>query len=321
MKNRNYRSNFLVGFLAVVLAFSLDVNSQKAKTGIDDGQKASAINSEQLLKDVKYLSSDQLRGREAGTPDSRIARQHILERFLELRLPSIGRTHLQEFTFTARNKKTVEAANVIGFVKGAKNPKRYIVITAHYDHVGVRRGEIYNGADDNASGTAALMAFAKYFKNNPPNNTILFVALDAEEKGLQGARFFVDNLPMKQESILLNINMDMISRSDKNELYTAGLYHYPKFKPHLDAIQNKAKIKLLYGHDRPELKGNDWTFQSDHGVFHRRKIPFLYFGVEDHKDYHKPSDVFENIQPKFYVNAVETILMAIKEIDEHYQKQ
>jgi len=319
MNYQTYKTKFLVGFLVAVFALTLNVNGQKTKAKKMGDAKPAPINAEQLLKDIKYLSSDELRGREAGTPDARIARQYVLERFTKLRIPPIGRTHLQEFSFTVRDKKTVEAANVIGYVKGKKNPDKYIVITAHYDHVGVRRGEIYNGADDNASGTAALMAFAKYYSENPPNNTIVFIALDAEEKGLQGARHFVDNLPMKQEKILLNINMDMISRNDKNELYVAGFYHYPKLKPYVDAIQKKAKVKLLYGHDRPELKGNDWTSQSDHGAFHAKKIPFIYFGVEDHKDYHKPSDMFENIQPKFYVNAVETILMVVKSIDKKYE--
>ena len=110
--------------------------------------------------------------------------------------------------------------------------------------------------------------------------------------------------------------MDMISRNDKNELYATGTFHYPNFKPYLETVQKKAPVKLKFGHDDPKLGRDDWTFQSDHGVFHRKKIPFIYFGVEDHKDYHKPTDVFQNIQPKFYVNAVETIVMAVKSIDE-----
>ena len=319
MKYQAYKTRFLTSFVVAILMFALGASAQKQMPEKKGKDKHKGIDSTQLLKDVKYLSSDELQGRESGTPENRIARQYVLERFIKLRVPSIGRTHLQEFTFETRAKKKIEAANVIGYVRGKKNPKKYIVITAHYDHVGVRRGEIYNGADDNASGTAALMAFASYFKQFPPNNTIVFVALDAEEMGLQGARYFVDNLPTKQEDILLNINMDMISRNDKNELYVAGLFHYPKLKPFIDAIQKKAKVKLPYGHDRPELKSNDWTFSSDHGPFHRKKIPFIYFGVEDHKDYHKPSDMYENIQPKFYVNAVETILMAIKSIDKKYK--
>jgi Zn-dependent M28 family amino/carboxypeptidase len=144
---------------------------------------------------------------------------------------------------------------------------------------------------------------------------MIFVAFDAEEKGLQGARHFVANLSVAKGAILLNVNMDMLSRSDKGELYAAGAFHYPQFKPALEAVQKVAKVKLLLGHDRPELVRDDWTGQSDHAAFHRAGIPFIYFGVEDHKDYHKPTDDFANIQPEFYVRAVETVIGAIREFD------
>ncbi|HEX8638356.1 MAG TPA: M20/M25/M40 family metallo-hydrolase, partial [Pyrinomonadaceae bacterium] len=189
--------------------------------------------------------------------------------------------------------------------------------TAHYDHVGIQKGEIYNGADDDASGTAALFALAEYFNKNKPAHTIIFAAFDGEESGLRGSRAFVAAPPVKKEQIALNVNMDMVSRNDKNELYASGTYHYPAFKPMLEQVAKKAKIKLLLGHDRPEQGPNDWTNQSDHGSFHAAKIPFVYFGVEDHKDYHKPTDDFVNINQEFYVRAVETILEAVKSFDKN----
>jgi hypothetical protein len=109
--------------------------------------------------------------------------------------------------------------------------------------------------------------------------------------------------------------MDMISRSEKGELYAAGLLHYPQFTGIFEKARKKAKVNLMRGHDMPGTGRDDWTFQSDHGAFHREKIPFIYFGVEDHKDYHKPTDDFVNIQPEFYVRAVETILDVLKDID------
>ncbi len=97
----------------------------------------------------------------------------------------------------------------------------------------------------------------------------------------------------------------------RDELYAVGTFHYPQLKPALEAAAKKSKIKLLLGHDDPKLGRDDWTSQSDHAAFHREKIPFIYFGVEDHKDYHKPTDDFANIQPEFYVRAVETIIAAV----------
>jgi Zn-dependent M28 family amino/carboxypeptidase len=189
-----------------------------------------------------------------------------------------------------------------------------IVISAHYDHIGIIKDEIYNGADDNASGVAALLSFAKYFKANQPNYTLVFALFDAEEMGLQGAKAFVANPPVGLEKIKLNINMDMISHNDKGELYVAGTFKYPELKKYL--ITTNPNIKLLAGHDDPKLGHDDWTNQSDQGAFNAKNIPFLYFGVEDHKDYHKATDEFKNINQEFYTNAVSVILEVVKNIDQ-----
>ncbi|MEJ7861182.1 MAG: M28 family peptidase, partial [Pyrinomonadaceae bacterium] len=172
-------------------------------------------------------------------------------------------------------------------------------------------------ADDDASGTSALFALAEYFNKNRPAHSIIFVAFDGEESGLRGSRKFVAEPPVKKESIVLNVNMDMVAHNDKNELYASGTFHYPALKPQLETIAKSAKVKLLIGHDRPEQRSDDWTNQSDHFAFHQAKIPFIYFGVEDHKDYHKPTDDFVNINQEFYVRAVETILETVKIFDKN----
>lgn len=266
----------------------------------------------QLLRDVEFLSSDEMEGRSAERPSMQKVRDYVEKR---LRVSGLQPTK-QEFEIKQRRMTGVlQGVNFVGQIKGRKNADKYIVITAHYDHDGIKNGEIYNGADDNASGTAALFAIASYFKKHQPDHSLIFAAFDAEEKGLLGARHFVSNLPVKKESILLNINMDMISRSDKGELYAVGTFHYPQLKPAIEAAAKKSKIKLLTGHDDPKLGRDDWTTQSDHAAFHREKIPFIYFGVEDHKDYHRPTDDFANIQPEFYVRAVETMILAVINFD------
>jgi Zn-dependent M28 family amino/carboxypeptidase len=115
--------------------------------------------------------------------------------------------------------------------------------------------------------------------------------------------------------VALNVNLDMISRSERGELHAAGAHHTPALRPHLERVAAAARVKLLLGHDRPELGSGDWTGQSDHFAFHREKIPFVYFGVEDHKDYHQPTDDFEAINPDFYVAATEAILEALAALD------
>ena len=130
----------------------------------------------------------------------------------------------------------------------------------------------------------------------------------------------VANSPVPEGSIVLNVNMDMISRNDKGELYATGTRLYPQLKPALEKVQKTAGVKLLLGHDDPSTGHDDWTDQSDQGAFHAAKIPFIYFGVEDHKDYHKSTDDFAHIQPEFYVKAVETITEAVKSLDSDLNK-
>jgi Zn-dependent M28 family amino/carboxypeptidase len=306
-------------FLAAVFLISLvwaqtSAVKQTAQTAIT-APNSKIINAARLLRDVETLASDEMQGRGISTPGGIKAREYVAARFKESGIKPFKDSFVQPFEFTNRANQKIAGANVVGYVEGKRFKDKYIVVSAHYDHVGVQKGEIFNGADDDASGTTALFALGEYFRKNKPSHTIIFAAFDGEESGLRGSRAFVAAPPITKEAILLNVNMDMVSRSDINELYASGTYHYPAFRPLLEQIAKNAKIKLLLGHDRPEQGQNDWTNQSDHGSFHQAKIPFIYFGVEDHKDYHRPTDDFANINQEFYVRAVETILEAVKSFD------
>lgn len=281
-----------------------------------EAPKSKLFDATRLLRDIETLSADDMEGRSAGRPSIQKARDYVSRRFKESGIQPLGASMEQPFEIRRQGTtETLKGVNFVGSIKGKKFSNKYIIVTAHYDHVGVRDGQIYNGADDNASGTAALFAIASHFKKKQPDHSLIFVAFDAEEMGLQGARHFVANLPVPKGSVLLNVNMDMISRNDKGELYVAGAFHHPQLRPALEKARKRAKVKLLLGHDDPKLGNDDWTNQSDHAAFHAAKIPFLYFGVEDHPDYHKPTDDFANIQPEFYVRAVETIIEVVKEMD------
>ncbi|NJN50027.1 MAG: M28 family peptidase [Polaribacter sp.] len=191
-----------------------------------------------------------------------------------------------------------------------------MVITAHYDHLGIQNGYIFNGADDNASGVSALLTIAKYFKNKQLNHNLILAAFDGQEAGSLGAENFLDTYKNKS-NIALNVNMEMISHSDFDpEIFICGTYHYPNLKKQMSKIVTE-NISVLFGHDDPYNREQvDWTFLGDHRVFHRQNIPFVYFGVEDHKDYHKPSDDFENINQAFYIEVVKVIIQTIENLDQ-----
>jgi len=280
-----------------------------------------SIDSQQLLKHLEFLSSDALAGRKPLSEGSMEARKYILNELTGLEnVQALYPDFIQQFSFSARNQtKYEDAANLVAFIPGSSS-KKVIVVTAHYDHVGIGKPDaagdsIYNGADDNASGTAALLMLADYFSKNRPEHSMMFVALDAEELGLRGAKALVADFPYPLEQILLNINMDMISRSEKNELYASGTHFYPYLKPILEKAATGSAAILRFGHDVPGTGREDWTNQSDQGAFFEKKVPHLYFGVEDHEDYHRPSDEFKNIHPTFYTNAANLILKCVLALD------
>ncbi|WP_242203870.1 M28 family peptidase [Aestuariivivens insulae] len=278
------------------------------------GAQESLFCKEQLLTHSKNLSSDAFEGRRTGTKGAIKTKKYIINVFTKLGVKPLRKTYEQPFMFS-KQKKEYHGVNVLGVIKGTVKPDKYIVISAHYDHEGIKNGKIYNGADDNASGVGALFSIAEYLKNNPPKHSVILAAFDGEELGLQGSKYFVDHTVVPFKSILLNINMDMISRSDKKELYVVGAKSHPIFKPVFSNYKNSCKdIKLLIGHDGYDDKEN-WIYSSDHASFYKKGIPFLYFGVEDHEDYHEPTDDFEKIHPEFYYHAVMKIIAIFNQID------
>ncbi|PKV76204.1 M28 family peptidase [Pontibacter ramchanderi] len=285
----------------ILLVCGLQLSAQAQKAVLDP---------QQLLRDVQVLSADSMAGRLSGTEGNRMAQEYIEKRFNEIGLEAYNKSYRHTFRLEGRGFVVEKAVNLIGFIPGKTD--KTIVLTAHYDHVGERKGEVFNGADDNASGVGGLLAAAAYFKKNKPYYTLVFAALDGEELGLQGANAFLEHPPLALELIQLNVNMDMLSLNEKGELYASGAYHYPALLPLLQQVKPRPKASLLTGHDRPEQGKNDWTRQSDHYQFHKRQIPFIYFGVEDHAHYHKPTDVYENINHTFYPDAAALVIDFVK---------
>jgi len=310
-------SKYLSLYFVLLMMLSCKEQSQETieQTVEHSKVKTQLFDSNALLERVKFLSLDSLEGRRTGEKGGLIARDYVVNQFKKYGIAPLLSDYVQPFTFEGRrNKKTYKAANVVGLIKGSEKPDTYIVISAHYDHVGINKGEIYNGADDDASGTSALFAIAEYFKNNSPKHSVIIAAFDAEELGLQGAKFFLEASTLSKEQIALNINLDMVGRNDNNELYVVGTNLYKQLQPAITDLELPKNFKLLIGHDGLDGKQN-WVSSSDHGPFHKQEIPFLYFGVEDHPDYHQPTDDFKNIQPEFYVKAVTTILSVFERVD------
>ena len=274
----------------------------------------------QLMDDLRLLSADDMQGRDTGSEGGAKAREYIVARLEALGVQPSPMGRLQPWEMLGRTRegtKTFSGTNIIGVIPGTRVSDKYIVVTAHYDHVGVNDGQVFNGADDNASGVATMLELAKRLKANPPEHSVLIVALDGEERGLLGAKHFVEAPPVPLSSISMNLNFDMTARADTDgKLWVTGTYQSPYFRPVLEQLPARANVALAFGKDTPEDKGADnWVEASDHAAFHRAGLPFLYFGVNYHPDYHRPTDDFEKINPAVFQDSTELAIGGFRALD------
>ncbi len=220
-----------------------------------------------------------------------------------------------------RGDELVETSNVLGFMEGTDKKGEVVVITAHYDHVGVdAKGEIYNGADDDGSGTCAVLELAEAFakakaEGNGPRRSILFMTVTGEEKGLLGSQYFTDVDPVVPlKDIVCDLNIDMIGRVDvahegkPDYVYLIGS---DKLSSELHAISEKAnaetvKFDLDYTFNDPK-DPNRFYYRSDHYNFAKNGIPVIFYFTGVHADYHKPGDDVEKIMFKKYSEIVKLV--------------
>ena len=283
-------------------------------TCVGEPRPRPAVDGAQLMRDVRALAADSMEGREVGSRGGERARRYLVRRIRALGLDSAGGM-VQAFEAGRRGDTVVKGANVVALVRGTVDPATHLVVTAHYDHEGVRRGEIYNGADDNASGVAGLLAIAEHLKRHPPRHSVLLVWLDGEERGLLGATALLRAPPVPREAMAVNVNLDMVGRSDRGRLFAVGPLRRPVLTPYVRAAACHTPIPLMLGHDKGWSPSEDWTYQSDQGVFDQAGIPFVYLGVEDHADYHRPTDDPERLQPTFFAGAVQAAIALVDELD------
>ncbi|WP_439181483.1 M28 family peptidase [Carboxylicivirga taeanensis] len=194
-----------------------------------------------------------------------------------------------------------QANNVVGYLPGKTKTAATLVISAHYDHVGKQYRGICVGADDNASGTTAIIQLAKAFAplKGKLDKNIVFLATSGEEKGLLGAFYFADHPQEHTFAIKANINVDMIGRIDSthksNYIYTIGNNHYPEFDSLVHVANSMlTPMHIQYDYNKSQGFGN-YLRLSDHYAFHRNNIPVLGFFSGLHKDYHKPTDTPDKI--------------------------
>ena len=227
-------------------------------------------------------------------------------------------------------KKTVDAHNVIGILPGTdpQLKNEAIIIGAHYDHLGhggsgslaANSTDIHHGADDNASGTSAILELARMFAKEKKNKrTIIFMAFSGEEEGLLGSKFYVNNPAWPLDKTIAMINLDMVGRLKENKLTVGGIGTATEWN---EAIKRRNDIMFDNGNGygvgkKFELQLNEDGFgPSDHSSFYGKKIPVLFFFTGTHNDYHKPSDTFEKINYEGLVLITNYVAEIAKAVDE-----
>lgn len=273
------------------------------------------VDSARVFKDVEVLASEGMEGRLAGSEGGARARAYIVARFAEAGVHPFGASFERPFTFRARLGGQRTGTNLVGTIPGRDAAAPCMVVTAHYDHIGIRNGVVFNGADDNASGVAALLALAGDFARSRPRHSVIIAALDAEEAGLEGARAFLRDPPVPLATMALNVNLDMVGRDAGNRLFASGPRHWPFLRPYLEGIA-QPPVQLLFGHDGGTAL-DDWTADSDHFSFHQAGIPYVYFGVEDTEQHHRATDDAETIGKAFLAGATGTVIAAVRNFDAH----
>ncbi|WP_460856457.1 M28 family peptidase [Rheinheimera gaetbuli] len=271
----------------------------------------------QLLSDISQLSDASMQGRKTATPGSALARQYIAKRYRELQLQHFADGFQHSFVYSRLNPQT--GINMVAMIPGCRYPQHYIAVTAHYDHLGRSGRKIYHGADDNASGVAAMLELAARLKQSCPAYSYVFIATDAEEDGLYGAKAFVAAPPVPLTNIVLNLNLDMVSRADKRgKLYLTGARRYPALIAGL--AREYTKLQFLHHRGPTRLPRHharyDWPNASDHGPFHRAGIAYLFFGGQDHPQYHTPQDTWQRIDPEFLDMAISAIWHAVQWLEQ-----
>lgn len=293
-----------------------------------------AQNSQDLLQakiDVVYLSSDFLTGRETATEGERLAAEYIQHRFEALGLTPAGfkGSWLYPFNFQETLNPHDTAKRSLGPVKTGNNvlalldhgAAHTVVIGAHYDHLGfggsgsgslaANDTSIHNGADDNASGIAGILAIAAKLKNNPKtkNNNYLFIAFSGEEKGLFGSNAYTkDSTLFQAGKVNYMINLDMVGRLNQEKILAVnGVGTSPSWKPRFEnqALANGMKISATESGQGP----------SDHTSFYLKDIPVLHFFTGQHQDYHKPSDDAHLVNYDGILQISNLIVSLIEELD------
>ena len=297
----------------LLLALLLVGNITFAQSPIE--RALNTINRSSAEATINFLASDELQGREAGFHGSRVTSEYIVSLLQWMGVSPLADSYFQPFDAYRKERQKkgrlevhpdsiaklkqevhqkLSMRNVLGMIPG-KNTKEYVIVGAHFDHLGIDPvldgDQIYNGADDNASGVSAVLQIARAFlaSGQQPERNVIFAFWDGEEKGLLGSKYFVQTCPFLSQ-IKGYLNFDMIGRNNKPQQPKQVVYFYtaahPVFGDWLKEDIRKYGLQL-----EPDYRAWENPIGgSDNGSFAKVDIPIIWYHTDGHPDYHQPSD-------------------------------
>lgn len=298
-------------FFSFIILFIIGCSVQK--NDVQRGDKLlpvflDEISEQRLSETLKVIASDQMEGRDTGSEGIRKSANYIVEQYVRegITFPPKASGWFQTVPKSFFGNRYNDSDNIWAFVEGSERPEEIIVVSAHYDHLGTEYGKIYNGADDNGSGTVAVMELARVFnlakkKGHSPKRSILFLLVTGEERGLYGSDYYSKNPLYPLKNTVANINIDMIGRVDNlhtngNYIYVIGADRLSSDLQNINEEMNKkyVNLKLDYKYDD---RNDPWQiyYRSDHYNFAKHGIPSVFFFNGLHSDYHQPTDTYEKI--------------------------
>ena len=319
---------FLLLLTISFIACSTSKTSTRSYTG-NAGIYALEINAANLKEHMYVLTSDILEGRKTGEKGQKMATNYISAYYknIGLKAPKDHNDYLQkipkDFFQGASNG---DSENVVAYIKGSEKPDEFVVISAHFDHLGMKGKEVYNGADDNGSGTVAVMEIAQAFQKakksgDGPKRSILFINLTGEEIGLYGSKYYTSHPIFPLKNTIVNLNIDMVGRVDKKHenkpdyIYLIGADKLSTDLHKLSEAVNKkyTQFKLDYTYN-DDNDPNRFYYRSDHYNFAKNNIPIIFYFNGVHDDYHKTTDTPDKINYDLLAKRAQLVFYTAWEI-------
>ncbi|MEZ9821751.1 M28 family peptidase [Shewanella sp. 10N.286.45.A1] len=298
----------------LVIITTLSLNACSSTSQCQKHPSTSWADQAQISRDIHKLASTEFAGRKTGSEGAALTRDYLIQRFRQVGLEPWQGKFQHPFSFTKSFSDRV-GINIAGVLLATAPTSKWRVVLAHYDHLGHKGSRIYYGADDNASGVAGLLQLAEHAANKGSPINLLFVATDAEEPGLYGGYALADELKNissqpQMPQIELAINLDMIGRPDRRSaIYIEGARRFDSFDK-MQQLMTQSNQLCIKTRQPKSFDGSvisvDLLRASDHYAMHKIGIPWLYFGVPTHRDYHQPSDIADKIDISFVATTVES---------------